>query len=530
MKSGLGAILIACVLLAAVILFVSCTASAGSSEDPRLGEARTLLDEGKYAEGIAVLDKVLAEEPDHRDALFLKALAYEWQGKIDDALKIYRTIVSVHEEDLDAWLEVAKLEVRKENYNEAISLYGSLIAKFGEEPPILAGLARALTESNRLDEALKYYDRVLLQEPDNVQALAGKAEVLRLTGETQEAREVIGQAKRLEPTFPEVVAESRAIDLVLRPKVSAGYCESREKNFLRSEDTDRYNREDRTWRTGVEFFPGVLESVGLMLWTSRDKETDDVLKKDNFELTTVGFSANLVLRPSKPIQLGGGLKVVQYQNHTEQILFPILSDVDREGYFDVWVSAQHGSWGANLGVLTRPFFDKSSTPPALGLSSEKLEIASETASHFGITRSFSKTVQCSLSYEGGNYSDGNDRNRVGGSIELSTWRVSWLSALYGLYYQDFLRTSKNYFTPKDELNQRIEIRARKMTRKTALDAGLRFGLSGSDNFNTIFSGCVYGSVSRMLTDRLKLEGKGSLAYDDKEYSMGAFYLGLELGL
>ena len=113
--------------LVAVSLLVAGVASANSSEDPRLVEARTLIYDGKYAGGLAILEQVLTEQPDHRDALFLKALAYEWQGRLEEALKVYRTIVSVHGGDLDAWLQVAKLEAWRENYDEAISLYGTLI-------------------------------------------------------------------------------------------------------------------------------------------------------------------------------------------------------------------------------------------------------------------------------------------------------------------------------------------------------------------------------------------------------------------
>jgi tetratricopeptide (TPR) repeat protein len=511
--------------LLAVSLLVAGVASASSSEDPRLTQARTLIDEGKYSEGLAILDEVLSEQPDSRDALFLKALAYEWEGQLEQALEVYRTIVSVHEEDLHAWLQVAKLEARRQNYDEAISLYGTLISRFGEEPPLLIGLARTLGLTNRLEEALQYYERVLLQEPDNVEALAGKAQVLRWMGEPREARKVIRQAQRLEPTFPEVQEEGRQIDLALSPRVLASYSESFEKDYLRS-DTYHYNLGNRTWRSTVTLFPDAIEDLSFALWTSRDWEVDEALDKNNFEITSIGLAASLGVRLWEPVKFGGDVRIAAYENHTANVLFSLLAEEERDENFDVWLSAERGTWGVNLGVGTYPFFNKTSTPLLL----DKLEIGEQTVTRIGVTKSFSKSIEGSLGYEAGSYSDGNDRNRVYGSVHVSPSSAPWVSLLYGIHYQDYEATSRNYFTPLDELNQTLEANVRKSVSKTSLGAGLRFGASSSENFGSILSVGVSGSLSRTIADRLRFEGNGSVSYDDNNYFKRAFYVGLELRL
>ena len=512
--------------LVAVSLLVAGVASANSSEDPRLVEARTLIYDGKYAGGLAILEQVLTEQPDHRDALFLKALAYEWQGRLEEALKVYRTIVSVHGGDLDAWLQVAKLEAWRENYDEAISLYGTLISRFGEEPPILIGLARTLSWTSRLDEALQHYERVLLQEPDNVEALAGKAQVLKWMGDAHKARKVIRMAQNLDPTFPEVRKVGREIDLALSPRVLASYSESLEKDYLRSRDTYYYNLGNRTWRSTATFSPEVIENLSFDLWTSRDWEVDKTLEKHNFEITSTGFAANLGVRPWEPIEVGGSVSIRQYENHTANVLFPLLSEEEREENFDVWFSARRGTWGGNLGVGTYPFFRKTSTLLPL----DKLEIGKQTVARLGVSKSLSKSVEGSLGYEAGSYSDGNDRNRVYGSVQVSPSRESWLSFLYSVHYQDYEATSRNYFTPLDELNQRLEINLKKASARTFLGAGLRLGAASSENFGNILSVGASGSVSRNIGERLRFEGNGSVSYDDNKYFMHAFYFGLELRL
>ena len=515
--------------LVAVFLLVAGVASASSSEDPRLAEARTLIYDGKYSEGLAILDKVLSEQPDYRDALFLKALAYEWQGQLEEALKIYRTIVSVHEDDLDAWLQVAKLEAWRENYDEAISLYGTLISRFGEEPPLLIGLARTLSWTDRLEEALQYYERVLLQEPDNVEALAGKAQVLKWMGQTREARKVIRQAQRLEPTYPDVEKEAREIDLALSPKVMTSYSQSLERDYLRSRDMYYYDLGNRTWRSTLTFFPDVIEDLSFDLWTSRDWEVDKTLDKQNFEITSIGFAANLGVRLWEPIKVGGSVRGAEYKNHTTNVLFPLLSDEEREGNFDAWLSAQRGTWGVNLDVGTYPYFNKTRLL-AFSDSLGKLEIGRQTVARVAMTKSLSKSTEASLGYEQGRYSDGNDRNRVYGSVQVSPRSAPWFSLLYNIHYQDYDTTSRNYFTPLNELNYRLEANVKRARGKTFLGAGLRLGASHSTNFGDIFSAALSGTLSRTLNNRTRFEGSGFVSYDDNKYYMSAFSLGLELTL
>jgi hypothetical protein len=73
------------------------------------------------------------------DALFLLATAYEWQDQLNEAQKLYRTIVSVNENDLEAWEQVAKLDARRANEG-AISRREADISS--ATASLLVGLAR----------------------------------------------------------------------------------------------------------------------------------------------------------------------------------------------------------------------------------------------------------------------------------------------------------------------------------------------------------------------------------------------------
>ena len=496
-------------------------------EDERLSEARALIYDGRYAEGMAVLDGILSERPDSREALFLLATAYEWQEQLDEAQKVYRTIVSVNENDLEAWEQVAKLDAWQGRHDEAISLYGRLISKFGDRPSLLVGLARALSWANRLDEALLYYDRVLLQEPENPDALAGKAQVLRWTGDMRGARKVISKAQSSSPSHPEVRNEAEQIRLATSPRVTVSYLESLEKDHLRSEGTSTYNLGNSTWRAEADFFPEILESVSLDLWSSRDWEDDRTAGTENFRVSSLGFSAGVGVPIGDLGAVGGSFTVREYQRYRENVLYPLDGEESRVQDYELWLSARRGTWtfGATLG--TYPYFHKDDreAPPL-----RKLEIGQQTVGRVQVGRHLTRNSLAQAGCELGDYSEENDRVRVFGGLEGSPYGVDWLYLRYAAYFQDFDSTSRDYFAPMNEFNHRVQAQVSKSRGRNFVSAGLTLGQSHSSNFGDIFSVAVSGFASRTLTQRWKVFVDAFQSYDDNEYSVGLMRVGVELTL
>jgi tetratricopeptide (TPR) repeat protein len=495
------------------------------SGDERLGEARTLIYEGKYSEGTAILNEILSENPDSREALYLLATAYEWQNKLEDAERVYRTIVSVNEDDLEAWEQVAKLEAWRSNFDESILLYGKLISKFGDKPSLLIGLARTLSWANRLDEALLYYDRVILQEPDNAEALAGRAQVLRWTGDLRGARKSIRKAQAAGPGQPEVEREAKQIELQLSPKLTLSYSESLEKNYLRSGGSYDYNLGNRTWKAEADFFPEQLESVGLDFWSARDWEADRSLGLDNYRVSSMGFSAAAGVPVGEIGSVGGSFTVRSFERYRENVQYPLLGEESRVQDYEVWTAARRGVWtlGATLGAY--PFLHKAErlVPPLT-----KLEIGQQTIGRVQLSRALSRTALVLAGCEIGDYSVENDRTRVFAGIEGSPSGADWVYLRYSAYFQDFDSTSRDYFAPLNEFNQKLQSTFRKSTGPNFFSAGLTLGHSHSSNFGDIFSAAIAGSASRTIAQRWKLFVEGFKSYDDNKYSVGWIRLGLEL--
>jgi len=495
--------------------------------DERLNQARALIYDGKYAEGMAILDGILSERPDSREALFLLATAYEWQNQLDEARKVYRTIVSVNEDDLEAWEQVAKLDAWEGKHEEAIALYGKLISKFGDRPSLLVGLARTLSWANRLDEALLYYDRVLLQEPENPDALAGKAQVLRWTGDLRGARKVISKAESSSPSHPEVQREAKEIRLALSPKVTVSYLESLERDHLRSGGSANYNLGNRTWRAEADFFPEMLESVSLDLWSSRDWEVDKTLGTENFRVSSVGFSAGVGVPVGDIGTVGGSFSIREYQKYRENVLYPLFGDESRVQDYELWLSARRGAWTFGAALGTYPYFHKDvvDTPPL-----RKLEIGQQTVGRVQVERHLTRTAFALVGCEMGDYSEENDRVRVFGSLEGSPSAADWLYLRYAAYFQDFDSTSRDYFAPMNEFNHKLHAQVSKSWGRNFASAGLTLGQSHSSNFGDIFSVALSGFASRTLAPRWKVFADGFDSYDDNDYSVGSIRVGLELTL
>jgi Flp pilus assembly protein TadD len=124
----------ASILFAAALALVSHFALAQTppANDPRemsdvarkayaqgLKEARGLIADKKYAEAVAVLDKLSADRPREPQARFLKGVALADSGKTDDAIAVYTALLSDFPELPESHNNLAVLYAQKGNYEGA---------------------------------------------------------------------------------------------------------------------------------------------------------------------------------------------------------------------------------------------------------------------------------------------------------------------------------------------------------------------------------------------------------------------------
>ncbi len=84
-----------------------------------LKSARGLIADKKYAEAVAVLDKLSAERPREPQARFLKGVALADSGKTDDAIGVYVALLADFPELPESHNNLAVLYAQKGNYEGA---------------------------------------------------------------------------------------------------------------------------------------------------------------------------------------------------------------------------------------------------------------------------------------------------------------------------------------------------------------------------------------------------------------------------
>jgi Flp pilus assembly protein TadD len=126
---------IPCLRRGVLLLLFSCAAASALAQsppvtqDPRdmgeagrkvyaqaLHEARDLIDRKQYAQAIAKLDALSQERPREPQARFMKGIALSDQGKVDEAIAVFRTVLAEFPELPEPRNNLAVLYAQKGEY------------------------------------------------------------------------------------------------------------------------------------------------------------------------------------------------------------------------------------------------------------------------------------------------------------------------------------------------------------------------------------------------------------------------------
>src|SRR5258705_4997355 len=120
------------ILLVAALAPPVALAQSDATTDPRefseaarkafaqsLQDARRLIAEKKYADAIAVLDKLSVERPREPQARFLKGLALADSGKTNEAIAIFQSVLGDYPELPEPHNNLAVLYAQKSDYELA---------------------------------------------------------------------------------------------------------------------------------------------------------------------------------------------------------------------------------------------------------------------------------------------------------------------------------------------------------------------------------------------------------------------------
>jgi tetratricopeptide (TPR) repeat protein len=125
------------------------------------------------------------------------ALDHHRADRIDDALKLYRIILTLKPDDSSVWCNLGVALRKQKHYQSAVNCYRRALAIKPYYPEALGNLANALKNLHRLDESLAIH-RQVVQIRNDAQTLMNYASALREDGQFAKALVQLDRIKEIE--------------------------------------------------------------------------------------------------------------------------------------------------------------------------------------------------------------------------------------------------------------------------------------------------------------------------------------------
>lgn len=147
------------------------------------------LDAGRAAEAIALLEPVVASDPESVPARFNLAIAYSMAGRDEESIAAFRKVLELAPKLVEAQMNLAQLLVKTGKHAEAVPLLEQLISvKEGDLRPVYL-LARAYSARQMWKEAAPWFDKARAIAPEDQSILLESAGCYEQAGMKKEAIE-----------------------------------------------------------------------------------------------------------------------------------------------------------------------------------------------------------------------------------------------------------------------------------------------------------------------------------------------------
>ena len=141
----------------------------------RIVLAKVLIEQGRYQAAAAELEKVLGDEPDSAEALFLASVAYEKVGDLPKALSDYRRAYELDETNFNAVLAATEVLVAMDRTAEAARYLSGHIHKADNDPAAYELAGRLAMMQQAHERAATYYRRAYELDGENLAYLEALA-------------------------------------------------------------------------------------------------------------------------------------------------------------------------------------------------------------------------------------------------------------------------------------------------------------------------------------------------------------------
>ncbi|MBD3337313.1 MAG: sulfatase-like hydrolase/transferase [Candidatus Eisenbacteria bacterium] len=157
---------------------------------------------GDYRQALEWAEKSLAANPDHNEALWLKAKSLAALNRLSPARQSYLELVDREEGPARGWIGLGIVYDRLGQSDRAEQAFREAIAREPDSPEAHFNLGALKVRQGRLVEAAQAYERVRELEPDNVALRADLGRIYFSLEELDRAAAVLEEAYALDPESP----------------------------------------------------------------------------------------------------------------------------------------------------------------------------------------------------------------------------------------------------------------------------------------------------------------------------------------
>jgi tetratricopeptide (TPR) repeat protein len=158
---------------------------------------------GRLAEAEKVYRQILAQQPDHAEALHLLGVLARQSGHSDAAVKLIRQAIRLKPDHAAAHGNLGNALKDLGQLDEAVVCYRQAIRLMPDHADAHCNLGNALKDLGQLDEAIASYRHAIRLKPDFAEAQSNLGSALTGMGRFGEAVVACRQAARLKPDLPE---------------------------------------------------------------------------------------------------------------------------------------------------------------------------------------------------------------------------------------------------------------------------------------------------------------------------------------
>lgn len=166
----------------------------------RLEQAAILHRQGQTEQAAQVYQDILAQDPDHPDALHLLGVAHCQRKEFDAALPYLKAAVEHVPEFADATIHYAKALRKLDRTEEAETLLNGYLKSHSDNAEIFGELGLALRASSQEEKAITTFRRAIQLDPKQFTSQISLADLLRKQGKNNEALDHYRAAIALKPS------------------------------------------------------------------------------------------------------------------------------------------------------------------------------------------------------------------------------------------------------------------------------------------------------------------------------------------